>query len=89
MFNNIKPKIAAHGGGGLVDGINIAAGTLSHNDDDGVFSPRKIASPGAIASTEKQLGFTLRPLLRRIYTEVANGGFGPDSGIVGTGNRKS
>jgi hypothetical protein len=29
------------------------------------------------------MGFTLCPLLKRIYTEVANGGFGPGSGIIG------
>lgn len=33
--------------------------------------------------TEKILGFPLLPSLRAIYTLVANGGFGPGSGITG------
>lgn len=35
------------------------------------------APPGALAETEERLGFPLHPLLRRLYTEVADGGFGP------------
>ncbi|MET8692408.1 SMI1/KNR4 family protein [Streptomyces bauhiniae] len=31
-----------------------------------------------IAEAERQLGFVLPPLLRRLYLQVANGGFGPD-----------
>lgn len=31
-----------------------------------------------IAAAEEWLGFRLPPLLRRLYGEVANGGFGPD-----------
>lgn len=37
-----------------------------------------------IQETEQQLGFPLPPLLRLLYTEIANGGFGPGLGIVGT-----
>ncbi|MGK7873728.1 MAG: SMI1/KNR4 family protein [Xenococcaceae cyanobacterium] len=32
---------------------------------------------------ESDLGFALTPTLRRIYTEVANGGFGPQYGLLG------
>jgi hypothetical protein len=39
------------------------------------------ASPQLVEQTEQELGFALPPLLRRLYTEVANGGFGP--GVVG------
>ena len=36
-----------------------------------------------VAAAEVRLGFRLPPLLRRIYTEVANGGIGPGTGLVG------
>ncbi len=36
-----------------------------------------------LAATEAVLGFPLPPLLRALYTEVANGGFGPGVGIRG------
>ncbi|MFI9163535.1 SMI1/KNR4 family protein [Kitasatospora aureofaciens] len=41
------------------------------------------AAPRAVAAAEKELGFPLPPLLRRLYVEVANGGFGPRGGITG------
>jgi len=41
------------------------------------------ASEWAVRETEQRLGFTLRPPLRRIYREVANGGFGPGYGVMG------
>ena len=34
-------------------------------------------------SAEGKLGFKLTPTLRRIFTEVANGGFGPQYGLLG------
>lgn len=41
------------------------------------------ASEAQLAAAERQLGFGLPPLLRRLYAEVANGGFGPGPGILG------
>ncbi|MGW2525034.1 SMI1/KNR4 family protein [Streptomyces sp. NPDC001617] len=41
------------------------------------------ASPDAVAGAEEVFGYPLPPLLRRLYLEVANGGFGPRSGILG------
>jgi hypothetical protein len=38
-----------------------------------------------VAASEAALGTTLPPLLHRIYTEVANGGFGPGYGLLGIG----
>jgi len=38
--------------------------------------------PGALAEAEGRLGFALPPLLRRLYGEVANGGFGPGYGLL-------
>jgi hypothetical protein len=47
-------------------------------------SPFPPATEDQIRETEQQLGFPLPPLLRLLYTEIANGGFGPGLGIVGT-----
>ena len=41
------------------------------------------AGEAQLADAERQLGFGLPPLLRRLYMEVANGGFGPGPGILG------
>jgi len=41
------------------------------------------APPREVEWIEQELGFPLPPLLRRIYLEVANGGFGLGSGILG------
>ncbi|MEV6371357.1 hypothetical protein AB0L86_31195 [Micromonospora musae] len=35
------------------------------------------ASPEAVSDAEKVIGYPLPRLLRRLYLEVANGGFGP------------
>ena len=43
-----------------------------------------------VAEVEKKLGFGLPELLRRLYTEIADGGFGPGYGLVGIeGDRNS
>ena len=42
-----------------------------------------VASEEQLTAAERGLGFALPPLLRRLYAEVANGGFGPGSGILG------
>jgi hypothetical protein len=41
------------------------------------------ATPEAVAEAEEVIGFPLPPLLRRLYLELANGGFGPAEGILG------
>jgi hypothetical protein len=41
------------------------------------------ATSEAVAEAEEVIGFPLPPLLRRLYLEVANGGFGPHKGILG------
>ncbi|MEV7808489.1 SMI1/KNR4 family protein [Microbispora sp. NPDC088329] len=41
------------------------------------------ASPEAIDEVERVIGHPLPPLLRRLYLEAANGGFGPRTGILG------
>ncbi|MGO1078235.1 SMI1/KNR4 family protein [Inquilinus sp. CA228] len=56
-------------------------------DLDG-FSPARLqpADPNDIADDERQLGFSFPPLLKRIYTEIGNGGFGPGYGLIGLTN---
>ncbi|MFD9904036.1 SMI1/KNR4 family protein [Streptomyces sp. NPDC059063] len=41
------------------------------------------ATPEAITEAEQVIGFPLPPLLHRLYLDVANGGFGPNEGILG------
>jgi hypothetical protein len=41
------------------------------------------ASEEHLSAAERRLGFAIPPLLRRLYAEVANGGFGPGGGILG------
>ena len=47
----------------------------------------RIAFPPAteeqIAGAEERLAFSLPPLLRQVYLEVGNGGFGPGAGLYG------
>jgi hypothetical protein len=40
-------------------------------------------SKASVVKAEKRLGFQLPTLLRRLYTEVANGGFGYSYGLLG------
>ncbi|MEV7986846.1 hypothetical protein [Micromonospora sp. NPDC085948] len=47
--------------------------------------PLEPASVHAVDDAERLLGHPLPPLLRRIYLEVANGGFGPVLGVAGGG----
>lgn len=42
-----------------------------------------VASAASIRSTERDIGLELPPLLCRMYTEIANGGFGPAYGFIG------
>jgi len=41
------------------------------------------AGPEEVASAERELGFRLPSLIRSLYLEIANGGFGPGYGLVG------
>ncbi len=45
--------------------------------------PLTVATERQVSRTEKVLGFPLPPVLRRLYLEVGNGGFGPLWGIPG------
>ena len=53
---------------------------------EGVSPPYQLpptTSMGKVAEVEKKLGFALPELLRRFYTEIADGGFGPGYGLTG------
>jgi hypothetical protein len=43
------------------------------------------ASEAAVSAAEAAIGVTLPTLLRRLYVEVVNGGFGPREGVLGVG----
>ena len=45
--------------------------------------PLVVAQPDDVAEAESVIGFPIPNLLRRLYLEVGNGGFGPGYGILG------
>ena len=52
-------------------------------DHPGEWLPmQRPATPAAMADAEAALGFRLPELLRRLYLEVGNGGFGPGFGLL-------
>src|SRR5579885_3913143 len=51
--------------------------------DEGVVKVRPPAGAQAVDAAERELGFRLPELLRTIYTQVGNGGFGPAYGFLG------
>lgn len=46
-------------------------------------APASASSAAAMAADEGLLGFALPPLLKRLYVEVGNGGWGPGYGLLG------
>lgn len=40
------------------------------------------ASSAQVEQAELKIGYSLSPLLRRLYLEVSNGGFGPQRGVM-------
>ncbi|MFC4161269.1 SMI1/KNR4 family protein [Chitinimonas lacunae] len=61
----------------------LAANPVSEDVTGQPFEPCPPASPAEVASSEAELGFALPPLLRQLYLDVANGGFGPGYGVMG------
>jgi hypothetical protein len=51
--------------------------------DEGAARPHPPTTAAKLDAAEKALGFAVPPILRRLYTEVGNGGFGPGYGLVG------
>lgn len=67
--------------------IGLDLGKLLRGSDDPRASPKDDALPSpvdvlAIADAEQKLGFALPPLLVQLYSQVANGSFGPGAGIM-------
>jgi hypothetical protein len=50
------------------------------------YSGLRRGDPSEIANDERRLGFPLPPLMKRIYAEIGNGGFGPGYGLIGLTN---
>lgn len=69
--------------------LDLQRAVRSRQAADGSSPPQKAGSPFPVASvpqlerTEGLLGFPLPLVLRRIYLEVGNGGFGPECGLLG------
>lgn len=60
----------------------LMAGTVRDVDSD-TLCRQKALDEMALSLFEKSLGCRLPPLLRRMYCEVANGGFGESYGLIG------
>lgn len=67
----------------LLDQIRarIAEGQPCDNPDEWL-EPQPLVSPSDLERAEARLGFRLPELLRRLYTEIGNGGFGPVFGLL-------
>lgn len=57
-------------------GYRNPAGFIAHG-------PAPVATGVGIAADEARLGFVLPPLLKRLYAQVGNGGWGPGYGLIG------
>src|SRR5262249_39446208 len=52
-------------------------------------APGRLSAPiseAALTGAEARLGFSLPVLLRRLYADIADGGFGPGGGIMKLGD---
>ena len=56
--------------------------------DLGGYAPSRLKPADAveIANDERRLGFPFPPLMKRLYAEIGNGGFGPGYGLIGLTN---
>jgi hypothetical protein len=71
----------------LIAAISERAANPETRTDFANIRPRGLgsnATPEMIRAVELQLGFSLRPLHRRLLETVGNGGFGPGDGLIGT-----
>ncbi len=82
LFDRIRDKCQRNGwyGGDLLDPRWLAMQPDHPQRMAFAYPP---ANEEQLAATEAVLEFTLPPLLRALYAEVANGGFGPGVGIRG------
>ncbi|MGH2497866.1 MAG: SMI1/KNR4 family protein [Ktedonobacteraceae bacterium] len=82
LFERIRQKCQRQGwyGGDLLSPTRRIVPQDDPQRTGFAFSP---ASEEQLAATEAALGFSLPPLLRALYAQVANGGFGSGTGIRG------
>ena len=67
----------------LIDRIRGRVAGDTPCDEPGVWFPvLPPVGPPALSEAEPALGFALHELLRRLYSSVGNGGFGPSYGMV-------
>lgn len=69
----------------LIERLKAIIRTSRHATGEPTWRPQRSWSPVTeeeLVQAETQLGFVLPSLLRRIYREVANGGFGPGYGLL-------
>jgi hypothetical protein len=68
-------------------GVDLRGSRWAHTIQADDPQRKQFAFPSAteeqLAATEGALGFPLPPLLRAVYTQIANGGFGPGYGLRG------
>ncbi|GCE15025.1 hypothetical protein [Tengunoibacter tsumagoiensis] len=73
--------LGKHGGHYFENG-SLHSRELTHDPHTGFEFPK--ASEAQLQMTEEVMGFAHPPLLRALYLQVANGGFGPDTGLIGS-----
>lgn len=67
--------------GSFYDNATLQSREFKHDPRAGFEFPP--ATEAQLQMTEELMGFAHPPLLRTLYLQVANGGFGPDTGIIG------
>src|SRR5262249_9212556 len=68
----------------LLEAIRARASDPERQSDMAPWSPLPApATAGELAAAESRLGFPVPPVIRRVYADVANGGFGPGHGLAG------
>jgi SMI1/KNR4 family protein SUKH-1 len=67
----------------IFEAIRLRVGAGQSTDLPGTDHREEPASSEALDEAEHIIGYPLPPLLRRLYAEVANGGFGPFDGVEG------
>ena len=74
----------------LLEAIRARASDPERQSDMAPWSPLPApATAGELAAAESRLGFPVPPVIRRVYADVANGGFGPGYGLVGIGGGRA
>ena len=73
-------------GGGMITDDSLLALLVEARRKAGVLGTGP-ATMAAVSAAEAELGFSLHPLLIRVYTEVADGGIGPGYGLLPLGAR--